>query len=170
MVTAFLSVNHDLALVARRPALFLGLLQECLQLLILGTFQRRMPDPIASNTDLGTTAPTLSPRTTLVRLNIRGVNPITASLVGAVESVLGGVLFVLAIPLLLELHVEVMFDMTQGDALGAAAGWHFFGVFERHLEGPDDAVTAHVVIALECVCLVRLECVTAGYTLDPVVR
>lgn len=112
MVAALFAVNHDLALVATFPAFFLRLLQESLQVLVLRALRRRMPNAIAVNTNLGTTS-TLGPGTTLVHLDHRWMNPISAPLVGTVEAIISGVFFVLAVPLLLEFDVEFVFDVTE---------------------------------------------------------
>lgn len=125
-----------------------------------------MPDSITSHTDLGSTPTALGPLAIAVPMDLRRVNPIAAVGVGAVKTVVCGVLFVLAIPLLLKLQVEMRLDMAQGYALVAAARGHLFWVLERHLERSDNTIPAHVVTALEWICLVWFEVAHANDALD----
>jgi hypothetical protein len=124
-----------------------------------------VPHTVASNTNLGIAGRALGSLAPFVLVDVRGGDPVSAIGIGAVKTIISGVLLILAIPFLLELHVEKTFDVTQGYALVAAFWRHLCRVLERHLKRPHDAVSAVPVAAFKLVCLVRLEGVKTPYTL-----
>lgn len=127
-----------------------------------------MPHAIAGNANLCATGRALGPLAPAVLVYMGRGNPSTASLIGAVESVVCGKFLVLAIPLLLELHVEVRLYMTKRNPLIAALWRHLPRVLKRHLKGPLDAISAHVVAALERMCLANLDAIQTDHTLDAI--
>ena len=83
-----------------------------------------------------------------VWVDVGGLDPLAAAFGGAVEPVGGRVFLVFLVPLPLELEVEELVDVLQGDVLGGAAGGgHVRGVGDGQGEDAAEAGVAHAVAA-----------------------
>lgn len=88
------------------PALFLGLLQEPLRLVVVWAVEGRMPLPIARNAHLGLAMTAMRTLPVALLPDSRRFDPLAAPLGGAVQAVLRRELFVLTVPHLFERRVE----------------------------------------------------------------
>lgn len=71
----------------------------------------------------------------MVGLDFAGLDPFSAALGRAVKSVLGRVFLVLLVPAHLELQIEEIVDMFEGNVIrGTAFGWHMCWVRDGHGE------------------------------------
>jgi len=85
-----------------------------------------------------------------IGLDVRRFDPLATRAGGTVESVLGCVLLVFAIPFVLELVVEELIDVAKGDMFFCtASGGHVSWVGDRHGEDAAEAVMAHAMAAGE---------------------
>lgn len=151
MIAAFLQLDHGPALVAALPPFLLGLLQDPVRLLVLGTVGARVPLAVADAADFRLAVAALGILATRgVLLHQLRLDPLAALLGRAVEPVLGRELGVLTVPRLLEVRVQQVGDMFQRYVIGRAApGWHELRVVDRQLEASLQAPVAHAVVALQ---------------------
>lgn len=109
-----------------------------------------MPSVITPCTDLRITVAATCVLTTFLLLDSRRFDEVAAAPCRAIESVLGRVLNKLAVPVLLEMHIEQLLDVLWRYVIRGAAFWgHVRGVFDGQGEGSLDAAVAHVVVAFQ---------------------
>ena len=115
-----------------------------------------MPASVAGRADFGLAARTLAVFAAAVRavrrisVNVRGLDPFATAFGWAVEPVRSGVFLVLLVPLHLELKVEELVDVLQGNVFGSAAGRrHVRRIGDRHGKDAAEAGVAHTVTAGE---------------------
>jgi hypothetical protein len=139
VITAFLQLNHRAAIMATLPSLFLGDLDKSSRSGVFRTFfVARVVSAITCNANFRSTAFAFSefPAGVVgVRVDVGGFDPFPAAAAGAVETVLGGVFLVFAVPFVFELVVEKLVDVAEGDVfVCAAAGGHVGRVGDGHCE------------------------------------
>lgn len=156
VVTALLELNRCGAVETPLPTLFLRDLGEASGCFVLRAVATCVPPSVARATNLcaATAAfPVFTPAGRApgrVKMDVGGLNPLTAAARGAVDAVFGGIFLVLLIPLHLETKIKKFIDVLQGNVVGGAAfGRHVLRI--GHGEGEDaaEACVAHAVGAGE---------------------
>ena len=154
VVAAFLELDGGGAVEAALPAGLLCDLDELLRRGVLGALAARVPFVVAGAADFGLAPlasavfPAAVGAAAGVDGDVGGFDPGAATLCGAVDAVLGGVLLELSVPFPFEGIVEELFDVFQVDVLFCAAGrGHVLRVRYREVEDAAEAFVAHAVLA-----------------------
>lgn len=148
VVAALLQLYHSSAVVASLPPLILGHLNETVRLLVPGALSSRMELAVAEDAHLcvASTTAGILPTVRKIHTDLCWLDPFTASLAGAVETVLRCVFLVFLVPESLKLVVEQPVYVFQGYMLGGAASrGHMLRVVDRESELAFEAGMTHTV-------------------------
>jgi hypothetical protein len=140
MITAFFELDHSLAVEATLPSLLSSQIDKSLSLWIFGTLAAGVHFVVAQRAHLCLASRTATVLATLELVHVGRLDPLAAALCRTVKAVLCRVLLVLCVPQDLELVVEEVVDVFEGDVvLVAAFGGHVLRVLDGH--GEDAAET-----------------------------
>jgi hypothetical protein len=140
MITTLLKLDHSLAVEAALPTLLFGQIDKSLGLWIFGALAAGVHLVVAQRAHLCLAPRTATVLAALELVHIGRLDPLAAALRWTVEAVLCRVLLVLCVPQDLELVVEEVVDVFEGDVvLVAAFGGHVLRILDGH--GEDAAET-----------------------------
>ena len=131
MITTLLQLNHSPTVITPLPTSLFRRLKQLIRLLILRTILRPMPFPITQTTHLRLAPSALPILPSILLVHIPRLDPLPAPSRGAVDAVLGGELLEFSVPVLLEVDVEELLHVLEGDVVrGAAFRWHVLGIVD----------------------------------------
>lgn len=133
VVATLLKFNHSPAVVAALPTLFFSQIYKPLSLWVFGTVAAGVQFIVAQSADLGLASGTAPIFASMELVHVSRLDPLAAALGRTVDAVLCGILLIFGVPHDLELIVEEMVDVLQGDVVWATAfGRHVLRVLDGH--------------------------------------
>lgn len=135
MVAALFELHHSGAVMTSLPTLLLGYFNERVGLFVFGAVFTAMPLSITHAAYFGLTPATFpvlsaTPGTpSIVNMYVRRLDPFTTTPGGAIYSIFGGVFMVFTIPLHLELVIEQLLHVLQGNMISCTTPrWHMLRI------------------------------------------
>ena len=147
MIAALLELDHGAAVEAPLPPFLLRLVDELGGFRVIWAVLRSMHLVVAECADLGLASGAVRILSSLnVAMDVGRLDPFATFRGWAVDAVLGVVLLVLPVPESLELEIEQLVDVLQGDmVVGAASRRHVRWVVDGHIEDAYQAFVAHAM-------------------------
>lgn len=150
VVAAFGLLNHAGAVGTATPAFLDGHGGEGFRGFVFWTLGAFVPFAAAGDADFGFAFAAGGLLPACFGVNLGRLDPGTTSGNRTVYSVFCGVFLVFLIPCHLELGVEEVVDVLEGDVVGSTASrWHMCFIFDRHGENTPETGVAHAVATFQ---------------------